>query len=81
MSAEPLYHAEKVYDFIGHKLPSDVKSWIVSNTNGSSKDTSTYSTGRNSTQTMTAWRNSISIDDVSVLDFNSSVIEVESKAI
>ena len=67
MSAEPLHHAEKVYEFIGHQMPSDVRNWIVQNTNGSVNNQSTYSTGRNSTETMTAWRTSISIHDVSSL--------------
>ena len=65
MSAEPLSHAKKVYEFIGHQMPSNVKNWITENTNDSARNHKTYSTGRNSTETMTAWRQSISIHDVS----------------
>ena len=64
MSADPLTTAKRIYEFIGHEIPTELLEWIEQ----SQKETGnggTYSTVRNSTATMTAWRKHISFENVS----------------
>ena len=64
MSADPLTTAKRIYEFIGHEIPAELLEWIEQ----SQKETGTggtYSTVRNSTATMTAWRKHISFENVS----------------
>ena len=62
ISQDPLKMATKIYNFIGHRLPTELKKWILStnNTTNPSPDKKTkidpYSTNRNSTYTMMKWR-------------------------
>ena len=67
ISLEPLKMASKIYKFIGHELPDELRSWIVSSQNVTRKTApekpskyepgrNPYSTVRNSTYTMMKWR-------------------------
>ena len=64
LSADLLTTAKHIYEFIGHEIPAELLTWIEQ----SQKEThtgGTYSTIRNSTATMTAWRKYISFENVS----------------
>ena len=64
MSADPVTTAKRIYEFIEHEVPVELLTWIEQ----SQKETGTggtYSTVRNSTATMTAWRKHISFENVS----------------
>jgi len=62
MSSDPLTTAQTIYEFIGHLIPSELSDWIERSTSESASG-GTYSTVRNSTATMTAWRKSISFEN------------------
>ncbi|XP_033099802.1 carbohydrate sulfotransferase 1-like [Anneissia japonica] len=64
-SVNPLEMTEKIYKFIGLPLPTNVKEWLVSNTNSQiSKKPTLFSTSRNSSYTATSWRSSLSLEEV-----------------
>jgi len=65
MSTDPVKTADNIYSFIGHDISDELASWIKSSQEATGASGGTYSTIRNSTATMTAWRKSISFDEVS----------------
>jgi len=60
ISINPLGAAEAIYNFIGHDMPSSVRSWISSTSEGDSQVSSgkhsSYSTNRDPMVTMSRWR-------------------------
>ena len=65
MSSDPLSMAKKVYKFIDQVISNELIGWIVESQKISGQSGGTYSTVRNSTATMTAWRKNISYQNVS----------------
>ena len=65
MSSDPLSMAKKIYKFIGQVISNELVGWIVESQKISGQSGGTYSTVRNSTATMTAWRKNISYQNVS----------------
>lgn len=59
---EPERWAKEIYKFAGlGSVPSEVLSWIRTNTQGSLRSIDSYSTSRNSKQTAEAWRYNITL--------------------
>ena len=66
MAADKMKMAKKIYKFIEQPLPTEVINWIKKSEKKKS-DGDRYSTNRNSTLTMTAWRNKISFQEVNIV--------------
>jgi len=64
--------AKNIYSFIEQKIPPKLEKWIENaqnfDTGSSSGPGGTYSTKKNSTKTMTAWRNKISFEEVEKIE-------------
>lgn len=56
--------AEKIYKFVDMPFLPEVKEWIKENTSASSGKMSTYSTNRNSAETMERWRKDLTFKQV-----------------
>ncbi|XP_042191750.1 carbohydrate sulfotransferase 1-like [Callorhinchus milii] len=69
LAREPFKKAKEIYNFIGLDIDSNVKKWLLHNTNGSSTATGNYkyTTTRNSTATAERWRLNLSFDIVQMV--------------
>ena len=73
MSTDQMKTAKNIYSFIKQKIPPKLEKWIENaqkfeTGSASSGSGGTYSTRKNSTKTMTAWRNKISFEEVEKIE-------------
>ena len=67
---EPINIAKKIYKFVGLETNSIVEKWIEKNTQssvGGGKRVNPYSTKRNSSLTMQAWRQHLTFEQVNTI--------------
>ncbi|XP_077993692.1 carbohydrate sulfotransferase 1-like [Glandiceps talaboti] len=69
LAENPIRVAKQMYNFIGiEKLPKSVKSWIAANSNADPEKSDVYSTRRNSSSVVQAWRLELPFDIVQRID-------------
>ena len=57
--------SNKIYDFIGHKMPNGLKHWIKTNSESDeANESDPYSTKRNSTYVITKWRHQHDFNEI-----------------
>jgi hypothetical protein len=56
----------KIYQFIGHEVPTNLLEWIEQNTKAKTRD-STYGTRRNSKETVFKWRKQMKQKDIKAI--------------
>ena len=64
MSLDPHGVAQKIYDFVGLKMIPSIEIWIKQNTIAPARRHSPYSTRRDSSEAMQAWRKHLTFDQV-----------------
>lgn len=66
MSLEPIKIAERVYEFLGKKIPDDMSDFLISHT--TVKEKGVLNTSRNSTEVLEKWKNNLKPDIVRAIE-------------